>query len=329
LWLVVLRKVFLSGEWFRYHFINILDTPSSNLLQHLPRATKFINCALKSNGTVYIHCVHGQSRSCAVAIAFLMHSQLLHHRRESSQSHPIPSSSFSREFEIENSLHVCSAIVKKARPCMAVNPGFGTQLELYRRMVLIGVVSKRTIKETNNGVVPMVHQSRPHATFRTVRAKSDFTTSGQIPAKFCPVDDSSSKKRHVCNRCNEILIADHNIVLELSSREVARLPASEYWSNSSGGKEYAARNTSSHDSSTPNDGFKMMLKHPETVWKVEPMEWMRSTMINTNNTIDSRGTLVCPKCTQKVGVWDWCYPDLFSCILLLKAKLDVRETMVS
>eukprot|EP00560_Eucampia_antarctica_P002279 CAMPEP_0197831114 /NCGR_PEP_ID=MMETSP1437-20131217/7711_1 /TAXON_ID=49252 ORGANISM="Eucampia antarctica, Strain CCMP1452" /NCGR_SAMPLE_ID=MMETSP1437 /ASSEMBLY_ACC=CAM_ASM_001096 /LENGTH=99 /DNA_ID=CAMNT_0043433889 /DNA_START=68 /DNA_END=367 /DNA_ORIENTATION=- len=99
-----------------------------------------------------------------------------------------------------------------------MNPGFGTQLELYRRMVLIGVASKRKSKETNNGVVPMVlHQSRPHATFRTGRAKSDFTTSGQIPAKFCPVDYSSNK-RHVCNRCNEILLTDHNIVLELSSR---------------------------------------------------------------------------------------------------------------
>jgi len=299
---------------FRYFLVNILDAPTSNLLQHLPRATNFIKRALDENGVVYIHCVHGQSRSCAVCIAFLMHTCL-----------PSPAPSSSGEIEQDKILHACYNIVKTARPCMAVNPGFVRQLDIFRRMKC---VPKNTATRTNMASTCSNHEpglilSRAHAAFRTFRAKGEFYNCGQISKYFCPLDtDASSNKFYVCQSCNEKLLTDQNVVVELSSDEILQLPVSDYWMNSSGGKEYYAQATSRSNYS--NKLYGKILNHAHTVLKAEPMQWMRRDMTNCEqNIIESRGILLCPKCTQEVGHWDWCHPDPSSCIVILRARVDL------
>jgi len=55
---------------FEYQIINIHDYPSVDLLPHLGAAADFIAGAVGANGTVYVHCNVGRSRSAACLAAY-------------------------------------------------------------------------------------------------------------------------------------------------------------------------------------------------------------------------------------------------------------------
>ena len=107
-------------------YLHIDDVPEANIVQYFPKSVAFISNALNDQtSNVLVHCVHGQSRSCAVVVAYLMAV----HLRECA--------GLSRYIDEESTrlLHDCYEIVQQARPCMAINPGFVQQLEIYRRML--------------------------------------------------------------------------------------------------------------------------------------------------------------------------------------------------
>ena len=116
-----------SSSKYRYLCIDVRDDPNENLLRHLPRATTFIQKALDDDGggCVFVHCVHGQSRSCAIVLAYLMR-MCWEQSDQSDNDDP------------RSLLHRCYHQVETARPCMAINPGFVRQLEVYRRMICCG-----------------------------------------------------------------------------------------------------------------------------------------------------------------------------------------------
>ncbi|KAF5843168.1 protein-tyrosine phosphatase-like protein, partial [Dunaliella salina] len=63
---------------FGVHYIDIPDLPSSNILEALPGAIKFIHKALTESpdgSRVYVHCMAGVSRSVTIVAAYLMHTQ--------------------------------------------------------------------------------------------------------------------------------------------------------------------------------------------------------------------------------------------------------------
>ena len=284
---------------FVYFPVNILDTPTSNLLSYLPRVVGFIRRALDGNGVVYVHCVHGQSRSCSVCIAYLIDNHM-------------------NDPSAENLLQDCYNLVKTARPCMAVNPGFVKQLEFFRRMKCFQKAANQNNKNTRGTFL----QSSAHATFRLSSAKTQFYHRGNI-TKFCPVDLSSCRRFYSCKRCNTILLTDDNIVLELSDREITCLPTSDYWINSFGGKEYAILNKSNYC----NDAMNRILRNRDNAINTEPMQWMRQSMSASigGNTCNSHGILICPgRCAQEIGYFDLCHPDPFISVILTKSKMDIK-----
>ncbi len=277
-----------------------------------------------------MHCVHGQSRSCAVCIAFLMQCYF---KKDSFFRSDVVTLSVKRaeinDIHEERILHVCYDIVKRSRPCMAVNPGFMQQLEIFRQMKCasknvdgIGDIIPNSVRAPKTG--SRMISSRAHATFRIFRAKGEFYRIGNITKDFCTIDEGQ-EKMYSCQKCSQRLFSSRNVVLEISEEENRQLPASDYWINSCGGEEYCRDRILS--SGYINEYHERHLKHPQNVLKVEPMEWMRRDMSSKSqqlNSIGSQGVLSCPKCTQEIGRWDWCYPDLYSCILILMSKIELR-----
>ncbi|KAJ2779926.1 tyrosine protein phosphatase yvh1 [Coemansia javaensis] len=90
-----------------YKLVSIEDLPEQNIIQHFPGCNRFIRAALDAGGRVLVHCRAGQSRSVAVAAAFLMQRDRL---------------------DADQAL----AAVKARRPQAHPNWGFVEQLRLYR-----------------------------------------------------------------------------------------------------------------------------------------------------------------------------------------------------
>ena len=60
-----------SHNYLIYHRIEITDSPSSDILRHMPDAISFISDALKK-GRILVHCAAGVSRSPSVIIGYIM-----------------------------------------------------------------------------------------------------------------------------------------------------------------------------------------------------------------------------------------------------------------
>lgn len=297
----------LFPDKFKYLAIDINDGPTENILMYLPRSVAFLEDSLANDGVTYVHCVHGQSRSCTVVIAFLMHdywknpmSSVLSHKTDDIERDP------------RTLLHYCYEYTMSCRPCMAINPGFVKQLELYRQMKMISNVQKRTM------MIKSPILSSPHATFRAMKAKSDFYENGRVRV-FLTMDLCDRSEVHVCKKCSLPLFGPENICLELSTEELDQLPSSDYWKSSKGGLEYYATNKKKSDIFRD---FEHALQS-ERIFKVEPLDWMKSSMVEDHsNSLRPHGILFC-QCGQKLGYWDFCcygeYP-----ILVLESRVEKR-----
>ncbi len=104
--------IYEAGAFSQYKHMHIKldDDPNVNLLQHFSETSDFIEKALDEGGAVFVHCAMGKSRSATICAAFLM-----------------------RKY----GLTVDQALVQicEGRPVCDPNPGFKSQLLVWRRMV--------------------------------------------------------------------------------------------------------------------------------------------------------------------------------------------------
>ncbi|CAF1078351.1 unnamed protein product [Rotaria sp. Silwood1] len=91
--------------------IDLRDDDRENILRTFDQAFAFIDEARRNKSRVLVHCSHGQSRSPAIVIGYLM------------RTYNVP-------------LEQCLNHVIKARPCVLPNDGFLKQLILYDRFLV-------------------------------------------------------------------------------------------------------------------------------------------------------------------------------------------------
>ncbi|KAI5784627.1 protein-tyrosine phosphatase-like protein [Geopyxis carbonaria] len=96
-------------EGYEHLIIEVDDVDEENLLEHFAKTNEFVENALKSGGSVFIHCAMGKSRSATVLAAYLMKTRRI-----------------SRDEALE--------VIRECRPFVDPNDGFMKQLELYHQM---------------------------------------------------------------------------------------------------------------------------------------------------------------------------------------------------
>jgi len=62
-------------ENMNYHEIFIQDEESENIGRYFERCYRLISAVEKNNGTVFVHCRGGVSRSASIVVAYLMRSR--------------------------------------------------------------------------------------------------------------------------------------------------------------------------------------------------------------------------------------------------------------
>lgn len=86
---------------FKHKTLSVDDAPNVDILSHFDECHLFIE-----EGTTLVHCLAGISRSATVVISYLMH-------------------------KLDKPLSEATAMVREARPIVAPNDGFVTQLQTY------------------------------------------------------------------------------------------------------------------------------------------------------------------------------------------------------
>ncbi|KAJ1918258.1 tyrosine protein phosphatase yvh1 [Mycoemilia scoparia] len=102
----VFNAILFLPKDFVYKVISIEDSPEENIMQYFPECNEFIHKCLQGGGKILIHCIAGQSRSSALAAAYIMQE---------------------RKIGADEAL----ALIKLKRPQIYPNSGFKEQLELY------------------------------------------------------------------------------------------------------------------------------------------------------------------------------------------------------
>ncbi len=95
---------------YKHIHIRLEDDPNENLLQHFAECNTFIDEALRGGGGVFVHCAMGKSRSATIVCAYLMWKDGV--------------------TADQSLMQVC-----EGRPVCDPNPGFKSQLAVWRRML--------------------------------------------------------------------------------------------------------------------------------------------------------------------------------------------------
>jgi hypothetical protein len=113
---------------FTHLLILCRDTPGANLLQYLPQTTRFIDSAVRSGGTVLVHCGLGVSRSATALLAYILYRDRI--------SRPQRPQVAVGALGVTDGLTVSAVlgILRARRPVCDPIPDFLQQLEVYRTM---------------------------------------------------------------------------------------------------------------------------------------------------------------------------------------------------
>lgn len=204
-------------------FPGVLDHPEQPFIAVLSICVDFLiqmHCNQSKN--VLVHCIHGQSRSCAIVVAYLTSlSQRSHH-----------------DINRSNLEHVLSSTVeevKSRRQDMCINPGFLSQLHLYvlsetalkfGEQSLLYTISERSLVLNNERRLKVAMQTTHPIALPTVESLQN--QCDEAMTKHYDVKDSVL----CCGSCHQpVLCAAAAVYCERGDGELVRSWTDPYWLN--------------------------------------------------------------------------------------------------
>jgi dual specificity phosphatase 12 len=264
---------------FIYLHVHALDTNDFDLLRELDTCIQFIDEGRK-NGAVLVHCWAGQSRSAAVVLAYVM--------------------KFLRLSPSE-----ADELVRAQRPVIKPNDGFMRQLELFHEMNYDVDLSYPTYRKYRLDI--LAEQMQKDFRGIEVRCQSDLdvtSVSARVDRRlpYCPGGQMSQVRLYDslptecftadplscgvsaddtvyrCAKCRRPLFRQSGVM----SHEVCTSSKAQF---------------KGHRSTADRKPFSGVGNICDVF--VEPVAWMTSMIL----TIE--GKLTCPKCSAKIGSFNW------------------------
>ncbi|EGK97380.1 AGAP002108-PB [Anopheles gambiae str. PEST] len=276
----------------RVRHIQAADVPREDLIRHFEDSNRFIADSLAEGRHVLVHCYFGVSRSATIMIAYIMQKYRLGYE-----------AAFQR--------------VKAKRRFVMPNPGFVNQLKLYGRMAY-------RIDRTNER----------YKLFRLRLAGDNVRKAKRLPTECMDVvkpdpgvtQESPEPYVYRCRKCRRVVASRSNLLLHKpKSATVAQSPAK------SGSRPHGADGenlgekvrrcsiSSEHSNRSSEKDTPMCNK----IFFIEPLAWMTDIYRNT------QGRLYCPKCTVKLGSFNWvmatkcpCGAEIFPAFYLVPSKTE-------
>ncbi|XP_014094950.3 dual specificity protein phosphatase MPK-4 [Bactrocera oleae] len=313
---VPLPQHITEASFLTTKYVHIADMPKEDILHHLDTCADFISMAMAQKVRVLVHCYFGVSRSSAVVIAFIMKQHDLEYQAA---------------FEL----------VRSKRRFVQPNPGFVSQLKLYRRM--------------GCKIDP---QYQRYKLYRLRLAGEQVRKAKILPQSFNSLiksDPAVTQENpepivYRCRKCRRVLVSKSHVLLHnTKSLATSTVPsvAKAGGSNNNAApvvqqpprllEEIAAqiRNASLDAPTVANaaagvgDAVNEQLPTVcRNILFVEPISWMRDISHNT------QGRLHCPKCDQKVGNFSWingcqcpCGEEVSPAFYLIPSRVELSKAV--
>lgn len=250
-------------------YIQAVDSPREDLLQHFEECITFIESAVGSHQNILVHCYYGVSRSATVAIAYLMKK----HR-----------------FKFEQAF----SLAKTKRKLVFPNPGFVQQLKLFYQM---------GFKIDKNNENYKMYRLKLAAD-KLQKAKifpNDFLDLIKMdPDK---AQENPDPRLFRCRRCRRVLAAQNQQFVHKPKPEE---PKNEI-SSVELVKELTVMLESNHLSKSDDSDKSLPIGNEVAVCSkaffFEPISWM--TVAPNEILRHTQGNLQCPKCSTKLGHFNW------------------------
>ncbi|KFB46988.1 hypothetical protein ZHAS_00014997 [Anopheles sinensis] len=313
----------------RVRHIQAADVPREDLIGHFEDTNRFIGDSLAEGRHVLVHCYFGVSRSATIVIAYLMEKYRLGYE-----------AAFQR--------------VKAKRRFVMPNPGFVNQLKLYARMAY-------RIDRSNE----RYKLFRLRLAGDNVRKAKRLPTECMDVVKADPGVTQESPEPYVyrCRKCRRVVATRSNLLLHKpkaamaaqSPAKIGREPEAtleEVGTDEpvdSNGAEGGILRPTAAENSMPTDcppatgmnDLTQQLRRSSIssehsnrssekdtamcskIFFIEPLAWMTDIYRNT------QGRLYCPKCTVKLGSFNWvmatkcpCGAEIFPAFYLVPSKTE-------
>ncbi|XP_054730012.1 dual specificity protein phosphatase MPK-4 [Anastrepha obliqua] len=304
---VPLPQHITQASFLTTKYVHIADMPKEDILHHLDTCTDFISKALEQKGNVLVHCYFGVSRSSAAVIAFIM-----------------------KHNDIE--YQAAFDLVRSKRRFVQPNPGFMSQLKLYRRM--------------GCKIDP---QYQRYKLYRLRLAGEQVRKAKILPQSFNSLirsDPAVTQENpepivYRCRKCRRILASKSHVLLHNNKSLPVTSNALSTTSHTNVGEQTAPRlleqiaaqiRKASLESPTGTDAINAATEQQSTACRsilfVEPISWMRNISHST------QGRLNCPKCDQKVGNFSWingcqcpCGEEISPAFYLILSRVELSKAV--
>lgn len=331
----------------RVKYIQASDVPREDLIKHFEDTNKFIRDSLAEERNILVHCYFGVSRSATIVIAYIMDKYRIGyeaalHRVKSRRRFVLPNPGFVTQlklFAIMNytidpqndryklfRLKLAADNVRKAKRlpvnCMdVVKPDPAVTQESPEPIVYRCRKCRRVVARKSN---LLMHKPKPPG------AAGHHSSS---PAKYASLGDITDTE------------GDEPVAPLEGAKEGEEAQDEQEVATGSGEECGAASATQESDPEPPKDALSYVTEHMRRssigsdhshdrsssekdgmcrkIYFVEPLAWMTDIFHNT------QGRLYCPKCTVKLGSFNWvmatkcpCGAEIYPAFYLVPSKAE-------
>lgn len=352
----------------RVKYIQASDVPREDLIKHFEDTNKFIRDSLAEERNVLVHCYFGVSRSATIVIAYIMDKYKLGyeaalHRVKSRRRFVMPNPGFVTQlklFGIMNytidpandryklfRLKLAADNVRKAKRlpvnCMdVVKPDPAVTQESPEPIVYRCRKCRRVVARKSN---LLMHKPKPpgqnspakfghDASFGDITAGADTDTEGDDVPEGGPQAPEPEKDQEQKDQQSDVKQEEEGDGGDVATGTAERsAPAPETTTEPAGTEqehcskdglsfvtEHMRRSSIGSDHSQRSSEKDGMCSK---IYFVEPLAWMTDIFHNT------QGRLYCPKCTVKLGSFNWvmatkcpCGAEIYPAFYLVPSKTE-------
>lgn len=337
----------------RVKYIQASDVPREDLIKHFEDTNKFIQESLDEERNVLVHCYFGVSRSATIVIAYLMNKYKLTYdaalqRVKSKRRFVMPNPGFVNQLKLFSIMNYRIDPLNERYKLFRLKLAADNVRKAKRLPVNCMDVVKPDPAVTQETPDPIVYRCRKCR--RVIATKSNLLTHkqkppGQSPAKhlnsFGDVvaglnDDESDNEQSPPPPSPQQSKEDESVPSGTEEAPAVSSTADEGEAkggaaNKEGGAsmnyvtEQMRRSSISSDQSqrsSEKDGV------CSKIYFTEPLAWMTDIFHNT------QGRLYCPKCTCKLGSFNWvmatkcpCGAEIYPAFYLIPSKTEYSTTV--